>query len=43
MIIISQKIFVDADAQQSLELLCSNFITPIEDMISLSDRGDSNN
>ena len=43
MIIISQKIFLDSDLRTSLQLLCNSFITPIEDMISQTDRGDSNN
>ena len=43
MIIISQKIFVDYDLRTSVQLLCNSFITPIEEMISQTDRGDGNN
>ena len=42
-ILIAQKIFTNCDIRTSMELLCTKFITPIEDMIALSGRGESNN
>ena len=43
MILISQKIFTNCDIRTSMELVCNQFMQPIEEMIAQSDRGEGSN